>query len=183
MSPPQTQEQTRTGKCSWVCTSTLLLRQGLSLTSHSPSCLSLQSVGLTGVHAQAWQRCSFLCFTVCVFSFLPYLSPKSPVSLLLGVCSQAGWSLVVDPQNKEKREKEEGGFFRISWPFFWDSFPYVLSFLSCLSPYPQDSIVSVCLLKCNFRRVDLSCMPACRNIWSNKYNSVQLSILFWNIKF
>lgn len=103
----------------------------------------------------------FLCFTVCMFSFLPYLSLKSPVSLLVGVCSQAGWSLVVDPQNKEKKGERRRGFLQdFLTIFLGDSFPYVWSFLSCLSPYPQDSIVSICLLKCNFRRVERFIMYA-----------------------
>lgn len=72
----------------------------------------------------------FLCFTVCVFSFLPYLSPKSPVSLLLGVCSQAGWSLVVDPQNKEKGRKKRG-FLQDFLTIFLGQFSlcFVISFL------------------------------------------------------
>lgn len=131
------------------------------------SCLSLQSVGITGVHAQAKEV--FLCFTVCVF--LSTISSSQVTSLkhtpfrsvlsgwLVVDLAQHAWSLVVDPQNKEK-EKEGGRFLQDFLTIFLGQFSLCLV-ISCLSPYyPQDSKVSICLLKCNFRRVERCIMYA-----------------------
>lgn len=136
MSPPQSQEETHTGKCSWVCTSTLV-RQDLSLTSHSPSYLSLQSVGITGVHAQAGQSCFY--GSLSVFSDLPYLPLESPVCLPLGVCSRlaggrscpaclqsCGWSPEQRGKGRKKRRFPQD-FLTVSLAQF--SLYSVISFL------------------------------------------------------
>lgn len=102
-----------------------------------PSYLSLQSVGITGVHAQAGQSCFY--GSLSVFSDLPYLPLESPVCLLLGVCSRlaggrscpaclqsCGWSPEQRGKGRKKRRFPQD-FLTVSLAQF--SLYSVISFL------------------------------------------------------
>lgn len=91
MSPPQTQEQTHSRKCSWVCTSTFLLRQGLSLTSLSfpilsqPPALGSQVCTSRPGRDVSDFHCLYVFLSTVSSSHVSSLSPFRSV-----LCSQAG---------------------------------------------------------------------------------------------
>lgn len=132
MSPAQTQEETHTGKCSWVCTSTLV-RQDLSLTSHSHPTSASRALGsqvCTPRPGRAVSMAHCLCFPI----YRTFLS-----SLPLGVCSRlaggrscpaclqsCGWSPEQRGEGRKKRRFPQD-FLTVSLTQF--SLYSVISFL------------------------------------------------------